>query len=60
MSKRRGERQASTSAINTTGAMATHAHYVVSGDKSDVLALGRPGATRIVTMRGFADVIGCI
>ncbi len=41
-------------------AMATHAHYVVSGDKSDVLALGRHGATRIVTMRGFADVIGCI
>jgi uncharacterized protein len=40
-------------------AMATNAHYVVSGDKSDVLALGRHGSTRIVTMRAFADVIAC-
>ena len=40
-------------------AMATHVHFVVSGDKSDVLALGRHATSRIVTMREFADVIGC-
>ena len=40
-------------------AMATHAHYVVSGDKPVVLALGHHGATRIVTMRAFADEIAC-
>ena len=40
-------------------AMATHAHFVVSGDKSDVLALGRHATSRIVTMREFANVFGC-
>lgn len=40
-------------------AEATGAQYIVSGDKADVLALKRHGATRIVNMRTFAEIIGC-
>lgn len=36
----------------------TGAQYIVSGDKSDVLALRRRGATRIIDMRTFSEVIG--
>ena len=39
-------------------AEATGAHYLVSGDKTDVLALKRHGPTRIVTLRGFVRAIG--
>ena len=41
-------------------AQATGAHYLVSGDKADVLALKRHRSTRIVTLRSFARTVGCV
>ena len=41
-------------------AEATGAHYLVSGDKTDVLSLKRHGSTRIVTLRSFARAVGCV
>ena len=34
------------------------ADYLVTGDKADLLALGSHGATRIVSVRQFADLLG--
>lgn len=36
-------------------AEASGAHYLVTGDKADLLALGSTGGTRIVTARQFID-----
>ena len=41
-------------AMASTGA----AHYLVTGDKRDLLALERMGSTRIVSARRFIDEIG--
>lgn len=34
------------------------AHYLISGDKRDVLALGRHAGTKIVSVREFLSIIG--
>ena len=39
-------------------ALVGRASYLVSGDKGDLLALGRVQAVRIVTARAFAELIG--
>jgi uncharacterized protein len=39
-------------------AQAGKADYLVTGDKADLLMLGRHGATRIVSVRQFAELIG--
>jgi uncharacterized protein len=39
-------------------AEAGSADYLVTGDKADLLALGRHGATRIVPVRAFAEMLG--
>ncbi len=41
-------------------AEATGAHYLVSGDKADVLRLKRRGPTRIVALRSFARMVRCV
>lgn len=39
-------------------AAASLAHYLVTGDKRDLLALGSIGSTRIVTARHLTDLLG--
>ena len=39
-------------------AEASQAHYLVTGDKEDLLALGAIGGTRIVTARQFTKALG--
>ena len=39
-------------------AEASQSHYLVTGDKKDLLALGMIGGTRIVTARQFVDLLG--
>ncbi len=38
-------------------AQASSADYVVTGDKADLLVMGKHGATRIVSVREFAEVL---
>ena len=38
-------------------AQASHADYLVTGDKEDVLALGRHGKTQIVTVRKLIEIL---
>ena len=39
-------------------ALAGRASYLVSGDKGDLLALGRVQGVQIVTARTFAELVG--
>ena len=39
-------------------ALAGRASYLVSGDKGELLALGRVQGVRIVTARAFAEFVG--
>ncbi len=39
-------------------AEAGKADYLVTGDKADLLAIGRHGSTKIVSVRGFAQTLG--
>ena len=44
--------------LTTTTSIAGMADYLVTGDKRDLLSLGKVGMVQVITARAFADLLG--